>query len=89
MKFTFNTGRQYTAAGQIIRVEVEYLGEWDANDTADARVWFYDESRGIAGSFDTYCFTTDRPLDIQRSVLAAYDSSKYRTESLPSTGGAR
>ena len=77
MKFEFNTGRYYTPAGQRIRVEVERLSDFDSNGIADALVKFDDISRMVSGSFPTYLFDTDRPEDIQRSVMAAYDGGKY------------
>lgn len=88
MKFSFVTGRIYGPTDQSIRVEVARDGDFNEG-LADARIWFFDELRQIAGSFDTFIFESDRALDIQRSVMAAYDGSKYRTESLPAAGEAR
>lgn len=65
MKFTFNTGRFYTEAGQIIEVEV--IGDI---------VYFHDTSRMIDGHFK--CMeqgSNERRL--KEVVMLAYDNSMF------------
>lgn len=77
MKHTFNTGRGYTATGQIINVEV-----------AEGRLWFYDESRGIAGSLE--CSRGEHTAHtLETLCLTNYDFGNYRHEPLPKSGQAR
>jgi hypothetical protein len=76
MKFSFNTGRRYTDDGQIINVEVR-----------PDRIYFHDESRGIAGS-------VEKPMpglserEIREHVLHCYDYGAYRNELIPKKGEA-
>lgn len=78
MKFTFNTGRQYSPEGQIIHVEV-----------TPERVYFNDESRGIAGSFDTFELPPTSQYWAKSDVLMQYDHGVYRLEPTPKKGEAR
>lgn len=75
MKFEFNTGRLYTKEGQIIRVEI-----------ADGRCWFYDESRGIAGSIEWNRYDGPSQREVQEIVMQAYDHGNTRYEGMPNRG---
>jgi hypothetical protein len=71
MKITFNTGRLYTKAGQII------TAEWDADRE---QIHFNDHSRMITGtveapSWDTF-FTT--PGGLAAYLMARYDRLEYQ-----------
>ena len=72
MKITFNTGRAYTAEGQIIV----------AKRVAGA-VLFRDLSRCVAGRIDVpegLEFLVDTPHDLERYVVSAYDGCQYESD---------
>ena len=78
MTLTFNTGRPYTAQGQIIEatiVSIEPCKGGMVYVTAE----FNDLSRMIKGRITFLEFDDYRPTlhDVQREVMAAYDSGKY------------
>jgi hypothetical protein len=76
MEFTFNTGRLYQNDGQIINVE-----------TTPDRIYFYDESRMIAGSFEAGNLSGER--EVREAVMFCYDRGIYRNELCPRRGEAR
>ena len=66
MKFTFNTGRQYTAEGQVITVEV-----------LEDKILFKDHSRYIYGEI---AWTGNRELTkaaVEQLVMSNYDVGNY------------
>lgn len=69
----FNTGRQYTAEGQIVVawVHSEETDEWGTSYC----VRFFDISRGITGEI-SFCHALT-----ENAVMAGYDSSNYKTVS--------
>jgi hypothetical protein len=69
MKITFNTGRQYTALGQVITAEL-----------LDDRVLFKDHSRLICGEIREAfpLHMTRDPAPIARWVMQRYDNNLYR-----------
>lgn len=62
----WNTGRQYTPAGQIVGA---------AYDDATGTVWFADISRGVYGFVDE-CET--EPEDLRSFVMDHYDNMTYQ-----------
>jgi hypothetical protein len=66
MKVYFNTGRLYTAEGQVI------TAEWDGKDS----ITFRDHSRGIDGVITTCKHIWDE-LHLAGAVMAAYDRGLY------------
>jgi hypothetical protein len=66
MQFTFNTGRKYTAEGQVITVKV-----------TDGKVLFKDHSRYIYGEI---AWTGNRELTqsaVEMLVMSNYDLGNY------------
>lgn len=78
MKHQFNTGRAYTDNGQVVTAEV-----------AEGRIWFHDESRGIAGSIEYGGSHMLTKHGLETLVLTNYDFGNYRPEQLPRQGEAR
>jgi hypothetical protein len=66
MKIYFNTGRLYTAEGQVI------TAEWDGKDS----ITFRDHSRGIGGTITTSNYNWDY-YHLAKAVMAAYDHGLY------------
>lgn len=63
-RVTFNTGRLYTALGQVVTAEVR-----------DDQVLFKDHSRGICGEIAG----TPSPIEsVPHWVMARYDKNEYR-----------
>ena len=65
-QFTFNTQRQYSPEGQIIKVI------YDGNNTAH----FMDTTRGLTGTVN-FPHNTDQPSTVQSSVMTLYDLGAY------------
>ena len=65
-QFTFNTQRQYSPEGQIIKVI------YDGNNTAH----FMDTTRGLTGTVH-FPHNTDQPSTVQSSVMTLYDLGAY------------
>ena len=69
---SFNTGRKYTAEGQII--------EWEQIEDT---VYFYDRSRMINGKFkvpEPYLLSSDFKVEIlvdKNLIMNMYDQGKY------------
>jgi len=78
MKMSFNTGRAYTADGQVIIAEV-----------SSGRVWFSDISRMIAASFRALPGHAYTEADIRSDVMYHYDRNLCRYEAIPERGEAR
>lgn len=78
IKFTFNTGRMYTEAGQIIHVEV----------LPHERIYFHDESRGIAASFPYQQGVVSQSY-VEELVMRCYDHGTVTYERMPKRGEAR
>jgi hypothetical protein len=70
----FNTGRKYTAEGQVVRATLH----------ADGVITFMDHSRMIDGEFGPI-----RPAQelTQALVMAVYDNSTYRSTARSSADG--
>ena len=72
MQITFNTGRQYTASGQVITARF---------DVVSGKVWFNDHSRMVDGAFDVQSGDIEalaarwqgHPELFARSVMRHYD----------------
>lgn len=77
MQFTFNTGLQYSPAGQVIHVTVERTETVVDELIYEGVIRFHDETRGIRGHVDTFLYAFDSERDIQRSLMSAYDCNKY------------
>lgn len=77
-KFTFNSGRLYTEAGQVIHVEI-----------VDGRLWFHDESRMVSGSFEYHDAQLNSEREIRELVMFLYDRGQYRNERPAPMGAAR
>jgi hypothetical protein len=69
MEATWNTGRKYTAAGQIIRARV----------MPDGSIVFADTSRAVDGLIDKPPVEIDSELTLKTLVMRAYDSHAYRS----------
>ena len=67
-KITFNTGRKYTAEGQVITAEY---------DPKENVIHFMDHSRLINGTVDPI-FALDTVYDIARTVMQRYDRYEYK-----------
>jgi hypothetical protein len=65
-QFTFNTQRQYSPEGQIIKVI------YDGDNTAH----FMDTTRGLTGTVK-FPHNSDQPNTVQRLVMALYDTGNY------------
>lgn len=78
MTFTFNTGRLYTAQGQIIEAMIVKTVVCD-DGFANVTIQFNDTSRMIKGEFTTLQFDDIimSLYDVKREVMAAYDSGRY------------
>ena len=66
MKITFNTGRLYTALGQVITAEVH-----------EGRTLFKDHSRGICGEIEGVP-PSHKPALFATWVMGHYDRNEYR-----------
>ena len=69
MEVTWNTGRKYTAAGQIIVARVQ----------ADGSILFADTSRGVDGLIEKPSIKIDSEAMLKIVVMRAYDSHQYRS----------
>ena len=67
MRIEWNTGRGYSAEGQIITAEL-----------LEDHVAFYDRSRGISGSFDLPSLPILTEADLKRFVMHNYDHNKMQ-----------
>lgn len=70
MRITINTGRQYTALGQLVTFEQEDGGP----------IRFTDHSRYICGTVDAERTYTDGE-SMARRAMRAYDGGHYRAAS--------
>jgi hypothetical protein len=77
MKIYFNTGRLYTAEGQVI------TAEWDGKDS----ITFRDHSRGIGGTITTCNYNWDE-WHLAKAVMAAYDMVSICTQQRRDKHGA-
>ncbi len=72
---TWNTGRKYTARGQIIVATLH----------ADGAITFADHSRMIYGEIAASDFHT--PESIQRHTMRAYDNGEYSNSTRATADG--
>lgn len=85
-RITFNTGRGYSADGQIIHAEFTPHEKQDKNclelEMHEGTLKFYDETRGIWGKFNTVIDAgTDegyRKGDVSHTTLFLYDKGGYQ-----------
>jgi len=72
LRMEWNTGRFYACEQVLTAIWIE----------ADAKIWFIDPSRYIAGSVDfaTPTWPVDGPM-ISRAVTRAYDHGQYEWQS--------
>lgn len=68
MQTTFNTGRLYTAEGQIITARY---------DAADEMIYFTDHSRMIHDQQITCSIAPRDTEDLARKTMRAYDNSRF------------
>jgi hypothetical protein len=69
MEATWNTGRKYTSAGQIIKARVQ----------PDGSILFADFSRGVDGMIDKPSVKIDSEAALKAVVMAAYDHYRFRS----------
>lgn len=75
---TFNTGREYSPEGQIIRVEefngpyeeIDFFNLSEENSSGDQYIIFEDTTRNIKGKIEWCAFDQDK-------IVARYDSREY------------
>lgn len=74
IELKFNTGRRYTAEGQIIKVKLGF------DNNGGLHLVFDDTSRNITGRIRDFPgrLIDNQPLDIETVVMAAYDHGLYR-----------
>jgi len=66
MKFSFNTGRQYTAEGQVITAEVK-----------GKHILFFDHSRMIAGAVPLLTTREMSRFELSGLLMYNYDRGNY------------
>jgi hypothetical protein len=69
MEVQWNTGRKYTAAGQIIKARVQ----------ADGSILFVDISRQVDGLIEKPSIQIDSEQTLKLIVMRAYDSYQFRS----------
>lgn len=74
-RIEFNTGRQYTAQGQIVvalllKTEVDEI--FPGCDLTTCTVEFHDKSRHVAGTIQVNAFT-------EQEIMGAYDRGAYNS----------
>lgn len=70
MEHKWNTGRVYTAQGQIIRAKI----------LKDGSIVFADISRVIAGHIETTRERINTEGDLEKFVMRHYDNNEYRAD---------
>jgi len=93
---TWNTGRTYTAEGQVIKAIFTPTDLDDDNFSVVGAVDFADTSRHITGRFERVCFINDgwenedgtypelivTEKDLQKETLRRYDNGGYDSSQL-------
>lgn len=77
LSFTFNTGRNYSPAGQEIEATVKLQEPFDEFGLAEARAAFKDVTRGVSGYVTFYVHSDDKLPQVQRELLRRYDMTDY------------